>query len=83
MAASLIDGKLIAEQINAETAAEIARLKTQHNLTPGLAVVLVGDGCHFCAAMDDQYKLQSWARSRQPFLAKHYLAAARAHGNDN
>jgi methylenetetrahydrofolate dehydrogenase (NADP+)/methenyltetrahydrofolate cyclohydrolase len=43
MAASLIDGKLIAEQINAETAAEIARLKTQHNLTPGLAVVLVGD----------------------------------------
>lgn len=43
MPATLIDGKSIAEQINAETAAEIARLKSQHNLTPGLAVVLVGD----------------------------------------
>ena len=50
MAAKLIDGKAIAEQINAETAAEIARLnhapsviKAEHQLTPGLAVVLVGD----------------------------------------
>jgi methylenetetrahydrofolate dehydrogenase (NADP+)/methenyltetrahydrofolate cyclohydrolase len=43
MAAKLIDGKAIAEQINAETAAEIARLKAQHQVTPGLAVVLVGD----------------------------------------
>jgi methylenetetrahydrofolate dehydrogenase (NADP+)/methenyltetrahydrofolate cyclohydrolase len=43
MPAKLIDGKAIAEQINAETAAEIARLKTQHHVTPGLAVILVGD----------------------------------------
>ncbi len=43
MAAKLIDGKAIAEQINAETAAEVLRLKTEHSLTPGLAVVLVGD----------------------------------------
>src|SRR2546422_9128389 len=43
MSATLIDGKVIAEQIHAETAAEIARLKSQHNLTPGLAVVLVGE----------------------------------------
>jgi methylenetetrahydrofolate dehydrogenase (NADP+) / methenyltetrahydrofolate cyclohydrolase len=43
MAAKLIDGKAIAEQINAETAAEIARLKAEHQLTPGLAVILVGD----------------------------------------
>ncbi len=43
MAAELIDGKAIAEQINAETAAEVARLKAEHQLTPGLAVVLVGD----------------------------------------
>lgn len=42
MPAKLIDGKSIAEQINAETAAEIARLKAKHQLTPGLAVVLVG-----------------------------------------
>ena len=43
MIASLIDGKAVAEQINAETAAEIVRLKSQHHLTPGLAAVLVGD----------------------------------------
>ena len=43
MPAKLIDGKAIAEQINTETAAEIARLKAQHRLTPGLAVILVGD----------------------------------------
>jgi methylenetetrahydrofolate dehydrogenase (NADP+)/methenyltetrahydrofolate cyclohydrolase len=43
MPAELIDGKAIAEQINVETAAEVARLKVQHKLTPGLAVVLVGD----------------------------------------
>jgi methylenetetrahydrofolate dehydrogenase (NADP+) / methenyltetrahydrofolate cyclohydrolase len=43
MPARLIDGKAIAEQINGETAAEITRLKSQHHLTPGLAVILVGD----------------------------------------
>lgn len=43
MTARLIDGKLIAEQINGETATEVARLKAQHHLTPGLAVILVGD----------------------------------------
>lgn len=43
MAAKLIDGKSIAEQINVENAAEVARLRTQCGLTPGLAVVLVGD----------------------------------------
>jgi len=43
MPGKLIDGKAIAEQINAETVAEIGRLKEQHGLTPGLAVVLVGE----------------------------------------
>src|SRR5213592_1974483 len=43
MTARLIDGKLIAEQIHAETTAEIAHLKSQFNLTPGLAAILVGD----------------------------------------
>ena len=42
MPAKLIDGKAIAEQVNAETVAEIARLKEQHRLTPGLAVILTG-----------------------------------------
>jgi len=43
MPGKLIDGKAIAEQINAETVAEIGRLKEQHGLTPGLAVILVGE----------------------------------------
>ena len=43
MLGKLIDGKAIAEQINAETVAEIACLKEQYGLTPGLAVVLVGE----------------------------------------
>lgn len=43
MSARLIDGKQIAEQINTENAAEVARLKQQHGLVPGLAVILVGD----------------------------------------
>jgi methylenetetrahydrofolate dehydrogenase (NADP+)/methenyltetrahydrofolate cyclohydrolase len=42
MPATLIDGKAIAEQINAETVVEIARLKNQCGVTPGLAVILVG-----------------------------------------
>ena len=43
MPAQLIDGRAIAEQINAETAASVAHLKAKHGLVPGLAVVLVGD----------------------------------------
>jgi methylenetetrahydrofolate dehydrogenase (NADP+)/methenyltetrahydrofolate cyclohydrolase len=43
MPATLIDGKAIAEQINAETVAEIARLREQFGVTPGLAVILVGE----------------------------------------
>ncbi len=43
MSAKLIDGKTIAEQVLAETAAEIARLTSQHRVTPGLAVILVGN----------------------------------------
>jgi len=43
MPAKLIDGKAIAEQINGETAAEVARLKSLNHVTPGLAVILVGD----------------------------------------
>jgi len=43
MPATIIDGKAIAEQINAETVVEIARLRNQHRVTPGLAVILVGE----------------------------------------
>ena len=42
MAARIIDGKVIAAELRARVAAEVARLQREHRLTPGLAVVLVG-----------------------------------------
>jgi len=38
-----IDGKAIAAKVRADVAADVARLKAQHGITPGLAVVLVGE----------------------------------------
>ena len=43
MSAELIDGKRIAEEIRAEVAVGVAEIKAKHGVTPGLAVVLVGD----------------------------------------
>ena len=43
MAASLIDGKVIAADLRARVAVEVARMKRDHGLTPGLAVVLIGN----------------------------------------
>ncbi len=43
MTAQIIDGKAIAATIRAEIAAEVAKLKEEHGVTPGLATVLVGD----------------------------------------
>ena len=44
MPAELIDGKAIAEELRARIGAGVADLQSTHNLTPGLAVVLVGVG---------------------------------------
>ncbi len=41
--AKIIDGKLFAEGLRARIAIAVASLKKDHNLTPGLAVVLVGE----------------------------------------
>ena len=41
--AELIDGKRIAADVRAEVADEVVELKAGHGVTPGLAVVLVGD----------------------------------------
>jgi methylenetetrahydrofolate dehydrogenase (NADP+)/methenyltetrahydrofolate cyclohydrolase len=41
--AKLIDGKIYAERLRAEVATEVARLRAEHGLQPGLAVVLVGE----------------------------------------
>ena len=41
--AKIIDGKTLSDRIQDEVTAEVARLKAEHGLTPGLAVVLVGE----------------------------------------
>jgi methylenetetrahydrofolate dehydrogenase (NADP+)/methenyltetrahydrofolate cyclohydrolase len=41
--AQLIDGKAIAAKVRAQVAAETARLKSERGITPGLAVVRVGE----------------------------------------
>ena len=43
MPAKIIDGKAIADAVCKETAAEAAELLRKHGVTPGLAVVLVGE----------------------------------------
>src|ERR1700758_2980032 len=43
MSASIIDGKAFAEGLRRQMAAEVDDLKCRHALTPGLAVVLVGE----------------------------------------
>jgi methylenetetrahydrofolate dehydrogenase (NADP+) / methenyltetrahydrofolate cyclohydrolase len=43
MTARIIDGKVIAAQLRARVANEVARVKDKHGVTPGLAVVLVGN----------------------------------------
>lgn len=42
MTARIIDGKAIASELRARVAEEVARVRRDHGLTPGLAVVLVG-----------------------------------------
>jgi len=41
--AQIIDGKVYADRVREQVGAEVARLKAEHGLQPGLAVVLVGE----------------------------------------
>ncbi|NUH65900.1 bifunctional methylenetetrahydrofolate dehydrogenase/methenyltetrahydrofolate cyclohydrolase FolD [Sulfitobacter sp. S0837] len=43
MAATIIDGKAFAARVRENVAGHVARLKADHDITPGLAVVLVGE----------------------------------------
>jgi methylenetetrahydrofolate dehydrogenase (NADP+)/methenyltetrahydrofolate cyclohydrolase len=43
MSAKIIDGKAIAAQVKQELAKEVKKLQAERNVTPGLAVVLVGE----------------------------------------
>ena len=41
--AELIDGKLVTAEVRKKTAEEISNFKETYGITPGLAVILVGD----------------------------------------
>ena len=43
MSATIIDGKAFAAKVRGQVAEHVARLKAEHGITPGLAVVLVGE----------------------------------------
>ncbi|MEM9394913.1 MAG: bifunctional methylenetetrahydrofolate dehydrogenase/methenyltetrahydrofolate cyclohydrolase FolD [Pseudomonadota bacterium] len=43
MTATLIDGKAFAAKVRTQVASHVARLREEHGITPGLAVVLVGE----------------------------------------
>lgn len=43
MSATTIDGKAFAAQVRSQVAGHVAQLKSTHGITPGLAVVLVGE----------------------------------------
>ena len=43
MSAKIIDGKAFAADVRGRVAEQVAKLKAEHGLTPGLAVVLVGE----------------------------------------
>ena len=43
MTATIIDGKALAQRVRDRITADVARLKEEHGITPGLAAVLVGD----------------------------------------
>ncbi|MDO7665894.1 MAG: bifunctional methylenetetrahydrofolate dehydrogenase/methenyltetrahydrofolate cyclohydrolase, partial [Loktanella sp.] len=43
MTATVIDGKAFAATVREKVAAHVTMLKSEHGITPGLAVVLVGE----------------------------------------
>ncbi|KKB10336.1 bifunctional methylenetetrahydrofolate dehydrogenase/methenyltetrahydrofolate cyclohydrolase FolD [Devosia chinhatensis] len=43
MTAKIIDGKAFAEKLRGSIAGHVERMKTEHGITPGLAVVIVGE----------------------------------------
>jgi methylenetetrahydrofolate dehydrogenase (NADP+)/methenyltetrahydrofolate cyclohydrolase len=72
MPAKIIDGNQIAAQIRAELEKEIKELKAKHDVTPGLAVVLVGENpasqqyvrnknkaCHEIGIYSEQHNLEA------------------------
>src|ERR1700759_588082 len=78
MTAKIIDGKAIATELRARVAAEVARVKRDHNLLPGLAVVLVGND-----PASDVYVRSKHKQTQQAGMAsfEHKLPADVAQGD--
>ncbi len=75
MTAYVIDGKAIAAKVRSDVAADVATLKSQHGIAPGLAVVLVGD--------DPASQVYVRNKAAQTVEVRHALVraqAARGHG---
>lgn len=93
MAATIIDGKAIAQQIRAELAADIEQLKAR-GIVPGLGVVLVGDdpasrsyvtakekACHEIGIFSDDHRLPaSTSQAELMALVRRLNADSRIHG---
>ncbi len=72
--AKLIDGKAYAEGLRARIAAAVASLKKDHGLTPGLAVVLVGE--------DPASRVYVANKAKQNGRGGHELVGAQAAGRN-
>ena len=64
MTAMLIDGRAAAAELRAKVAAEVRRLAAAHGLSPGLAVVLVGDNPASEAYVGSKKKMSAQAGMR-------------------
>ena len=62
MTAKLIDGKAFAATVREKVASHVTRLKEDHGITPGLAVVLVGGGLFGALSPNGQGCLQCMAQ---------------------
>ena len=54
--AEIIDGKLVSKKIREEITSEVLDLKNKYKITPGLAVILVGDNPASCVYVRNKHK---------------------------
>ena len=78
MTARIIDGKAIAAELRARVAAEVQRLRAEHSVEPGLAVVLVGENPASAVYVRNKAKqtVEAGMRSFDHRLPEHGLARA-------
>jgi methylenetetrahydrofolate dehydrogenase (NADP+)/methenyltetrahydrofolate cyclohydrolase len=76
--ATIIDGKAVAREVRAHVAEGVAELKEKHGVTPGLAVVLVGEDPASSVYVRNKAK-QTLAAGMASF--EHKLSADTAHGD--